>query len=91
MSPAVCTRCDASTMNCPGGSIGYPQYGYWRQSNRSDNVVKCPYQPACLGGEDSGFPLKSEIGYCYTGYSGNACGVCEKGWAKFGSDNSSYD
>lgn len=48
MSPAVCTRCDAATMNCPGGSLGYPQWGYWRQSNRSDNVVKCPYQAACL-------------------------------------------
>lgn len=37
------------------------------------------------GGEDPAFPEKSEIGYCYTGYTGNACGVCQRGWAKFGS------
>lgn len=63
---AQCTPCfDFAT--CEGGNKVVVDQGYWRKTNLSTVVYKCPLSAACLGGVES---------KCATGYSGLLCNIC---------------
>jgi hypothetical protein len=47
--------------------------GFWRESQRSANIYKCPKDESCLGGYNKG----SSPVNCDIGYGGILCTVCE--------------
>lgn len=81
-----CIKCDPDKLDCRGGSEVYPKRGFWRISNVSDKAISCPNPYACLGGTNE-LNETSPTGFCAETYTGNACGNCEEGYAKYGNDN----
>ena len=49
--------------------------GYWRISNSTTDVRKCPVEIACQGGN-------STAGYCREGHVGPYCNLCKKDYSK---------
>lgn len=80
MTTFSCKSC-LEGMVCKGGDLTYPQEGYWRIEARSERLVKCRNQVACLEGDRT-----HQTGICEEGYEGNICGICSPGWGKFGTD-----
>lgn len=64
-----------------------PNYGYWRFSQNSDKVLKCPEEEACLGGFDEETRKYTDTGKCKFPYEGQVCSTCVEGWAKFGASS----
>ena len=67
---------------CMGGSNIYPLPGYWRDSNMTDNFISCFNYDACLGGLYNN--QTSATGFCFEGYIGTVCGVCDIGYSSTG-------
>ena len=61
--------CNVFSMQCPGGDIVVATNGFFRVSNKSDQVISCPRAAACL--EDK----------CAEGHEGVVCGSCSEGYA----------
>ncbi|CAG9321940.1 unnamed protein product [Blepharisma stoltei] len=77
-------------LNCPDSAICYgnytivPKKGYWRCGMLSDKFWSCSNSDACIGSD----PYKiSYTGECATGYTGNLCQNCEKGYSKQAKDH----
>ena len=71
---AACSNC-ITGLQCLGGADVLTKSGYWRPSNETDSVYRCPYSEVCLGG------LQSE---CETGYEGRLCSVCASDYLRLG-------
>ena len=65
-----CRECP-SYATCPGGAQLVLDSGYWRISNHTAEVYKCPIPSACLGG------LKAQ---CQQNYRDRLCSRCETGF-----------
>ncbi|CDW73676.1 UNKNOWN [Stylonychia lemnae] len=79
IAPSNFTQCQVCppTAQCFGLSRVAPKKFYWRSSNISENIIKCPNQGACLGGS-----INDSIGTCADGYTGILCGNCLPGYKK---------
>lgn len=53
----------------------YVNPGYWRATNYSDNVLRCPYKDACKGGTNAD-------DLCFDEYTGAYCSICVEGYSK---------
>lgn len=81
--PQMCKECPPKEKAvCDGGASIYPQPGYWRSSNISDNFMECRNGDACLGrnGEEN-----NTLGACAKGYEGILCADCAIGFSRTGS------
>lgn len=67
-----CSDCK-NGMNCNGGSNVTLNKNYWRPSNMSDELFKCPLDDICLADE-----------ICETGYKGRLCAECKSGNFRLG-------
>lgn len=78
-----CTTCPGYAY-CPGGEKIIPDDGYWRMNENTSKIVKCypkescPYQNVWVN--QSNFTLFYQ---CGTGYSGNLCKNCAKGFGQY--------
>mgnify|MGYP003380546167 CR=1 FL=1 len=59
-SDSYCHECP-SYASCPGGSALVLDRGYWRASDQTREVLRCPNPEACAGGDNA---------TCAAGYSG---------------------
>ena len=67
---AVCSNCPDYSKTCYGDRINVLP-GYWRRSNDSSTLLKCPFESnSCSGGYDVG------DNSCQKGFDGPRCGVC---------------
>ena len=73
-SDLACASC-LGGMQCMGGAQVLTNPGYWRPSNTTDDIFRCPYEEPCLGG------LNSD---CDTGYEGRLCTVCSTTYLRLG-------
>lgn len=74
-SNATCTPCPAQAEKCIGNDI-YLKRGYWRKSNLTFYIHRCPYSSSCLGGGAFGDQL------CAEGAEGPLCACCADGYYK---------
>ena len=51
--------------------------GWWRTGMVSDNLLECPLEEACAGGNDT-------YSYCVEGYSSYLCEVCSENFYAYG-------
>lgn len=65
-SSNVCLPCPANAQ-CPGGFVVQPLPGFWRASEWSDQVHKCPLSVDACAGNDR----------CKPGYQGALCAACQ--------------
>lgn len=49
--------------------------GFWRASESSAAVIKCPYEASCTAQASSNAPTSKASGYCAKGYKGPVCGM----------------
>ena len=66
----LCKPCPANTTCVQGTSLQTIQIdkGFWRDSNNTQQLYKCPFQELCLGGKSNN--------YCEDGYEGPLCMQC---------------
>ena len=70
---------------CPGGQNLVHTRGYWRASDLSAHVVRCPLRAACRGCNAS-VPCSADDAVllarrpCEDGYEGPVCGICAAGY-----------
>ncbi len=76
-----CNRCPEEAV-CYGGSLIVPKNGYWRDSNHTDIIFRCPNEKACLGASSIDDLILSEE--CREGYTGNLCDTCDRFYYKAG-------
>ncbi|OMJ68621.1 hypothetical protein SteCoe_33871 [Stentor coeruleus] len=69
--------------DCPGGWKIYVLPGYWKPSDNSTTIYKCPLSAACLGSVNE----TDFVGSCAKGYNGKKCYSCIAGYTRSG-DNS---
>jgi hypothetical protein len=62
--PGECKPCPWDRGNCKGGYNIGPLPGYWRKSNSTANMLRCPNPKVCLGWVE---PTWNEIGECAEG------------------------
>ncbi|TNV88194.1 hypothetical protein FGO68_gene1286 [Halteria grandinella] len=74
--PTFCKKCPIQEAECLGGSTIFPQAGYWRSSNYSDQFIKCLNPIACVG---KNIDIKQQ---CLEGYQGVLCSDCAQGYSK---------
>jgi hypothetical protein len=67
----VCLKCPQNAV-CNGGDEMWPMDGFWRSSNRSAQMHKCPLFTKSCG----------EQGVCLEGYTGTLCGACAEGYGQ---------
>jgi hypothetical protein len=70
--PNFCLSCKNERSVCLGGNRVYPQAGFWRISEESDDIMPCINSEACLGGIND----NNLLGTCATGYQGILCATC---------------
>lgn len=78
-----CKACPENAL-CPGGSVIQPKTGYWRRNENQSYIVKCAFRESCRGVNSETTTVNSNFSsLCATGYKGNLCFTCEKGYGKF--------
>ena len=91
-SRRLCTSCPHGSFNldggackpcpegavCPGGAAVISSRDWWRSSEGSEELFRCPLANACLQGEGTGAAA------CGTGYTGPLCAVCSQGYHLIG-------
>ena len=78
-----CYECpEGSSCTTDGGStqkLLLVEKNYWRISSVGYQVYSCPLKRSCQGGLN--FTREGD-GYCYEGFSGPLCAVCDEGYFK---------
>lgn len=91
-----CVKCPKNTYSlnpadkeceeCPSNAICYGEYylvpkpGYWRVDINSEKIFECPRKKSCIG--SPGYPNIVYSGLCESGYQGNLCQGCAKGYSR---------
>ncbi|CAG9321220.1 unnamed protein product [Blepharisma stoltei] len=70
-----CKSCPPDAV-CLGGKNVFPNAGYWRSGEFSENFYSCPNSEACIGNKTD------YTGGCAEGYKGTLCAICEKQYFK---------
>lgn len=63
---------------CPGGDRLDARSGWWRSTPAAEELFACPLRSSCLPGN------RSAADACAPGYAGPVCGVCAKGYRRWG-------
>jgi len=82
LNPALPCKLCPEAAHCYGNFTMVPKPGYWRANNMTENFIKCLETSACVGSPDNTFI--SYTGLCASGYSGNLCQSCIKGYSRTG-------
>ena len=82
---AICIPCPDGAI-CYGGSNIVSAKGFWRINKQSEIFYECFYYYACLEEQLKDFDLLYK---CKTGYTGNLCQGCQKGYSRDGENKCS--
>ena len=91
------TATNASCHKCPKGAgcegLGSTleelpiDFGFWRPSVQSSRVLPCPHPDACVGSNATNVTSFESGSVCAPGNAGVLCAVCDKGFARYGSQH----